>query len=248
MSNFIIPESYKDEIKALKQEVYEANMLLVKYGLVIHTWGNVSGITKDRKFMVIKPSGVSYDLLKAEDLVVTDLENNIYESQYNPSVDTPTHTLLYKNNPGIQGIVHTHSPYAVGFAQAGKDIPCFGTTHADNFYGPVPCARALTPEEINGEYEHNTGLVILETFKNRNIDFKATSATLVKEHGPFVWSFKSPKDAVNLALTLEEVAKMAINTLIVENNKSHPAQEALIERHYQRKHGKNATYGQKNNK
>ncbi|QGZ97795.1 L-ribulose-5-phosphate 4-epimerase AraD [Mycoplasma sp. NEAQ87857] len=241
-----LPKEYLDEITQLKQEVYEANMLLVKYKLVIHTWGNVSGITKDRKFMVIKPSGVSYDTLKPKDMVITDLDNNIYDSKYNPSVDTPTHTLLYKNNPEMQAIVHTHSPYAVGFAQAGKDIPCYGTTHADNFYGSVPCARALTPDEINGQYEHNTGLVILETFKQRKIDFKACPATLVKEHGPFVWSYKSPKDAVNMALTLEEVAKMAINTIIIENNASHPAQEALIERHYQRKHGKNATYGQKN--
>ncbi|WP_036463714.1 L-ribulose-5-phosphate 4-epimerase [Mycoplasmopsis sturni] len=242
---FIIPESYKEELAQLKQEVYEANMLLVKYGLVIHTWGNVSGITKDRKFMVIKPSGVSYDSLKPEDLVVTDLDNNIYESKYNPSVDTPTHTLLYKKNPEMKGIVHTHSVHAVGFAQAGEDIPCYGTTHADNFYGPIPCARSLTADEINGQYEHNTGLVILETFAQRNLDFKATPGTLVKEHGPFAWSFKSPKDAVDMALTMETIAKMAINTVIIANNKSHQAQDALIERHYQRKHGKNATYGQK---
>lgn len=238
-------EKYNVEIKQLKQAVYDANMLLVKYNLVIHTWGNVSGITKDRKYMVIKPSGVSYDILTPDDMVITDMENNVYDSKFKPSSDTPTHTLLYKNNPEIQGIVHTHSPNAVAFAQAGKDIPCFGTTHADNFYGPVPCARALTPEEINGAYEHNTGLVIIETFNKRNIDWKATSATLVKEHGPFVWSFKSPKDAVDLALTLEEVAKMAIKTLIINNNTSPTAQKALIEKHYNRKHGKNAYYGQK---
>ncbi|WP_036451935.1 L-ribulose-5-phosphate 4-epimerase [Mycoplasma buteonis] len=241
-----IPQEYIQEINALKQEVYNANMLLVEYGLVIHTWGNVSGITKDRKFMVIKPSGVSYQELSPLDLVVTDLDNNIYDSKYNPSVDTPTHTLIYKNNPEIKGIVHTHSKNAVAFAQAGKDIPCYGTTHADNFYGPIPCARALTPEEINGEYEHNTGLVILEMFKNRKLDFKATPGTLVREHGPFAWSFKSPKDAVNIALTMETIAEMAIKTMIVTNNESHLAQDALVERHYQRKHGKNATYGQKN--
>lgn len=245
MNKNIIPAEYKEEIKKLKEEVYEANLKLVEYKLVIHTWGNVSGITKDRKFMVIKPSGVSYDLLSADDMVVTDLENNIYESKYNPSVDAPTHTLLYKANPDMKGIVHTHSVNAVAFAQSGQDIPCYGTTHADNFYGPVPCARALTPEEIDGEYEHNTGLVILETFKNRNIDFKATPATLVKEHGPFVWSFKSPMDAVNMALTLETVAEMAIKTSMVSNFKSSTAQPALVKRHYLRKHGKNATYGQK---
>ncbi|MCE6061983.1 L-ribulose-5-phosphate 4-epimerase [Mycoplasmopsis agalactiae] len=240
-----IDKKYSDEIAKLKQEVYDANMLLVKYNLVIHTWGNVSGITKDRKYMVIKPSGVDYATLKPEDMVITDMDNNVYDSKYKPSSDTPTHTLLYKNNPEIQGIVHTHSTNAVAFAQAGKDIPCFGTTHADNFYGPVPCARALTPEEINGAYEHNTGLVIIETFNNRKLDWKATSATLVKEHGPFVWSFKSPKDAVDLALTLEEVAKMAIKTLIISNNSAPEAQKALVEKHYNRKHGKNAYYGQK---
>lgn len=240
-----LDKKYAEEIKALKKEVYDANMLLVKYGLVIHTWGNVSGITKDHKYMVIKPSGVSYDTLKPEDMVITDLDNNVIDSKYNPSSDTPTHTLLYKKNPDLKGIVHTHSTHAVAFAQAGKDIPCFGTTHADNFYGPVPCARALSPEEINGAYEHNTGLVIIETFKKRKIDWHACSATLVKEHGPFAWSFKSPKDAVDLALTLEEVATMAINTLIVSNNTAHTAQDALIQKHYLRKHGKNAYYGQK---
>ncbi|AKA49768.1 ribulose 5-phosphate epimerase [Mycoplasmopsis gallinacea] len=239
-----VPKKYEDEIELLKKEVYEANLKLVDYKLVIHTWGNVSGITRDRKFMVIKPSGVSYDKLSYHDMVITDLENNIYDSKYKPSVDAPTHTLLYKANPDMKGIVHTHSKHAVAFAQAGKDIPCFGTTHADNFYGSVPCARALTPAEIDSEYEHNTGLVILETFKNRNLDFKATPATLVKEHGPFAWSFKSPLDAVNMALTLETVAEMAINTLIVSNSDSHQAQDALITRHYLRKHGKNATYGQ----
>ncbi|WP_029513386.1 L-ribulose-5-phosphate 4-epimerase [Mycoplasmopsis primatum] len=240
-----IDKKYDAEIKKLKQEVYEANMLLVKYNLVIHTWGNVSGITNDRKYMVIKPSGVDYETLSADDMVITDMDNNVYDSKYRPSSDTPTHTLLYKNHPEIKGIVHTHSTNAVAFAQAGKDIPCFGTTHADNFYGPVPCARALSPEEINGEYEHNTGLVIIETFNKRKLDWKATSATLVKEHGPFVWSFKSPKDAVNLALTLEEVAKMAIKTLIISNNDAPVAQKALVEKHYNRKHGKNAYYGQK---
>ncbi|WP_134110868.1 L-ribulose-5-phosphate 4-epimerase AraD [Mycoplasmopsis mustelae] len=218
-------------------------MLLYKYKLAIHTWGNVSGITKDRKLMVIKPSGVNYETMTVDDMVVVDMDNNVIDSKLNPSSDTPTHTLLYKANPNIQGIVHTHSPYAVGFAQAGKEIKCFGTTHADNFYGSVPCTRELTDEEINGAYEHNTGLVIIEHYQKNNLSFESTSATLVKEHGPFVWSIKNPKDAVNLALTLEEVAKMAINTLIIDPNKQQ-ANKTLQNKHHFRKHGPNAYYGQ----
>lgn len=233
-----------DEIEKLKQSVYDANMLLHKYKLAIHTWGNVSGITKDRRFMVIKPSGLSYEAMKASDMVIVDLDNNVIDSELNPSSDTPTHTLLYKASYQIQAIVHTHSPNAVAFAQAGKDIPCYGTTHADNFYGSVPCTRDLSVEEINGEYEHNTGLVIIENFKNNNRDFKATSAVLVKEHGPFVWSTKNPIDAVNLALTLEEIAQMAIKTIIINPNALHAKQE-LQDKHYLRKHGKNAYYGQR---
>lgn len=234
----------KQEIQKLKEEVYEANMLLYKYKLAIHTWGNVSGITSDRKYMVIKPSGVSYEEMTPNHMVVVDMDNNVIDSKLNPSSDTPTHTLLYKADSRIQGIVHTHSPYAVGWAQAGKDIPCFGTTHADNFYRSVPCTRELNDQEINGEYEHNTGLVIIEHFKKNNIDFKSTSATLVKEHGPFVWSTKNPKDAVNLALTLEEIAKMAIFTLHVDPIKKE-ANRTLQDKHHSRKHGPNAYYGQK---
>ncbi|WP_084477564.1 L-ribulose-5-phosphate 4-epimerase [Mesomycoplasma molare] len=219
-------------------------MLLYKYKLAIHTWGNVSGITKDRKYMVIKPSGVSYESMTVDDMVIVDMDNNVIDSELNPSSDTPTHTLLYKANDNINGIVHTHSPFAVGFAQAGKEIPCFGTTHADNFYGSVPCTRELTDQEINGEYEHNTGLVIIEHYQKNNISFESTSATLVKEHGPFVWSTKNPKDAVNLALTLEEVAKMAINTLIIDPHKKQ-ANKTLQDKHHFRKHGPNAYYGQK---
>ncbi|AKJ20956.1 L-ribulose-5-phosphate 4-epimerase [Mycoplasmopsis synoviae] len=240
-----IPSKYHKELQDLKKQVYEANMLLVKYNLVIHTWGNVSGITKDRKFMVIKPSGVSYEKLSWEDMVVTDLENNIYESKYNPSVDTPTHSLLYKENSQIKGIIHTHSINAVGFAQAGKEIPCYGTTHADNFYGPIPCTKALSKKEIESNYEHNTGLKIIKHFKENNLDFKATPAVLVKEHGPFAWSFKDPIDAVNIGLTLETVAKMALNTLLASWGKATPAQNELIQKHYDRKHSKNATYGQR---
>ncbi|MGZ9763084.1 L-ribulose-5-phosphate 4-epimerase AraD [Mycoplasma sp. 5912] len=233
----------KEEIQKLKQEVYQANMLLYQYKLAIHTWGNVSGISEDRKYMVIKPSGVSYETMSVDDMVVVDMDNNVIDSKLNPSSDTPTHTLLYKANKNIKGIVHTHSPYAVGFAQAGKEIKCFGTTHADNFYGSVPCTRELTDDEINGAYEHNTGLVIIEHFTKNNISFESTSATLVKEHGPFVWSIKNPKDAVNLALTLEEVAKMALHTLILVPDKG-PANQTLQNKHHFRKHGPNAYYGQ----
>lgn len=233
-----------EELQKLKQIVYEANMLLQKYNLVIHTWGNVSAISKDRSYMVIKPSGVSYETMTVNDMVIVKIDNNeVIDSQLNPSSDTPTHTLLYKANPQIQAIVHTHSPYATAFAQAGKDIACLGTTHADNFYGPVPCARELTVEEINGAYEHNTGLVIIETFKNRNIDFAATPAVLVKEHGPFVWSTKNAIDAANLALTLEEVAKMATYTYTI-NPQATSAKKELQDKHYFRKHGQNAYYGQ----
>lgn len=234
----------KTEIEKLKKTVYKANMLLYQYKLAIHTWGNVSGITKDRKYMVIKPSGVSYEKMTWQDMVVADMDNNVIDSKLNPSSDTPTHTLIYKADPRIQGIVHTHSPYAVSWAQAGKDIPCFGTTHADNFYGSVACARALTASEIDGDYEHNTGLVILENFKKNNRDFIANSAILVKEHGPFIWSAKSPSDAVNLALTLEEVAKMALYTISIDP-KAKPAKQKLQDKHYNRKHGKHSYYGQK---
>ncbi|WP_281170169.1 L-ribulose-5-phosphate 4-epimerase [Mycoplasmopsis cricetuli] len=219
-------------------------MLLYKYKLAIHTWGNVSGITKDRKYMVIKPSGVSYETMKPDDMVVVDMNNNIINSQLNPSSDTPTHTLIYKQNKNIQGIVHTHSPFAVGWAQAGKSIPCFGTTHADNFYGSIPCTRELTDQEINTEYEHNTGLVIIEHFTKNNISFESSLATLVKEHGPFVWSTKNPIDAVNLALTLEEIAKMALYTITIDPNKTQ-ANQTLQDKHHFRKHGPNAYYGQK---
>lgn len=223
----------KNEIDNLKKEVYEANMLLYKYKLAIHTWGNVSGITKDRKYMVIKPSGVSYETMTWKDMVVTDLENNVINSSLNPSSDTPTHTLIYKNDENIKGIVHTHSPYAVSWAQAGKDIPCFGTTHADNFYGPIPCTRELSNKEIDEDnmYEHNTGLVIIEEFKKRQKSFKSVPGVLVKEHGPFTFSTKSPSDAVNIALTLEEVAKMAINTLII-NPQLKEANKHLQDKHY----------------
>lgn len=231
------------EIKELQKVVYEANMLLSKYGLVIHTWGNVSGITKDRKYYVIKPSGVSYATMKPEDMVVMDLNDNVIMGELNPSTDAPTHSILYKKFDKVQAIVHTHSTYATSYAQSGLDITCYGTTHADNFYGSVPCARALTKEELESEYEKNTGKVIVERFESHKLDYAATPACLVKEHGPFCWSLKNPIDAANLALTLEQVAKMAlftkqINPLATEANKG------LQLKHYNRKHGPNAYYGQ----
>ncbi|MGY6172476.1 L-ribulose-5-phosphate 4-epimerase [Candidatus Mycoplasma pogonae] len=232
------------ELKNLKQEVYEANMQLYNYKLAIHTWGNVSKISAKRDYMVIKPSGVSYATMTPDDMVVVDLENNVINSHLNPSSDTPTHTLLYKADKRIKAIVHTHSPFAVAFAQAGKGINCYGTTHADNFFSTIPCTPALTTAEINGAYEHNTGLVIIDYFAKNKIDFAAMQATLVKEHGPFVWSTKNARDAVDLALTLEEVAKMALYTKII-NPEIIAANNDLQLKHYQRKHGKNAYYGQK---
>ncbi|MCF0218128.1 MAG: L-ribulose-5-phosphate 4-epimerase [Malacoplasma sp.] len=231
-------------METLKQQVYEANMLLVKYNLVIHTWGNVSQISRDRTYYVIKPSGVSYQTLKADDMVVVDLQNNVIQGHYNPSTDTPTHSIIYKYFDKVQAIVHTHSTYATSFAQAGVDIKCYGTTHADNFFGNVPCLPSLTKQEISGEYEKNTGKKIVTIFENQKIDYAATPACLIKEHGPFCWSLKNAKDAADLALTLEQVAKMAFLTQNI-NPLSNEAQKDLQLKHYYRKHGKNAYYGQK---
>ncbi|UVD82004.1 L-ribulose-5-phosphate 4-epimerase [Mycoplasma iguanae] len=231
-------------MEKLQKLVFDANQLLFTYRLAIHTWGNVSAITQDRKYMVIKPSGVAYETMTYKDMVIVDMENNVIDSDLNPSSDTPTHTLLYKADSRIQAIVHTHSPHAVAWAQSGKSIPCFGTTHADNFYEDVPCTRDLNEAEIAQNYEHNTGLVIIDHFHKNNRDFAATPAVLVKEHGPFVWSTKSANDAVNLALTLEEVAKMALFTITIDPN-AQEAKKALQEKHYNRKHGKDAYYGQK---
>lgn len=244
----INPEYFK-ELKQLQKTVYKANMLLKEFKLIIHTWGNASGITEDRKYMVIKPSGIDYDKLKPSDMVITDLENNIYQlendSLLKPSTDAPTHTVIYKEFPEVKGIVHTHSPYSVAFAQSGKNITCFGTTHADNFYGPVYVTRDLTQEEISKDYEHNTGLVIVETFKKNNINYKHNGAILVKEHGPFVWSLKDSVDASKISLTLEEIAKIAINTIILNQGDNKESNKFLQEKHFNRKHGKNAYYGQK---
>jgi L-ribulose-5-phosphate 4-epimerase len=224
----------------LKQQVYEANMELPKRGLITYTWGNVSGIDRETGYFVIKPSGVDYDELKPEDMVVMDLECNKIEGDYNPSSDTPTHIELYKAFPEIGGIVHTHSPWATGWAQAGRCIPCYGATHADYFYGEIPCARSLTAEEISGEYEKNTGLVIIGTFDGKNP--MEVPGILCSNHGPFTWG-KDADNAVHNAVVLEEVAKMAYRTEILQPG-IQPAAQALQYKHYLRKHGANAYYGQ----
>lgn len=229
-------------LEELKKQVYEANMLLPKYGLVTFTWGNVSGIDADKGLFVIKPSGVDYDKLTPEDMVVMDLDGNKVEGRYNPSSDTATHLELYKAFPEIGGVVHTHSSYATSFAQAGRDIPCYGTTHADYIYGPVPCLRCLTKEEIDNAYEENTGHLIVNEFNSRNIDVMAVPACLCKNHGPFAWG-KDCFDAVHNAVVLEEVAKMAMRTELI-NPDVKPAPQELQDKHYYRKHGANAYYGQ----
>lgn len=229
-------------LEELKKQVYEANMLLPKYGLVTFTWGNVSGIDKDKGLFVIKPSGVEYDKLTPEDMVVMDLEGNKVEGRYNPSSDTATHLELYKAFPQIGGVVHTHSSYATSFAQAGRDIPCYGTTHADYIYGPVPCLRCLTKEEIDEAYEENTGHLIVNEFIRMGKDIMAVPAVLCKNHGPFSWG-KDCFDAVHNAVVLEEVAKMAMRTELI-NPSVAPAPQELQDKHYYRKHGANAYYGQ----
>lgn len=230
-------------LEALKQAVYEANMELPRRGLVTYTWGNVSGIDRERGLVVIKPSGVEYDELTPETLVVLDLAGNRVEGTLNPSSDTKTHLELYKAFPSLGGIVHTHSPYAVGWAQAGEDIPCYGTTHADYFYGSIPLARHLTREELDEDYEKNTGKIIIETFRERDIDPDAVPAVICHSHGPFTWG-KTPAQAVYHAVVLEEVAKMAIFTRQVKPDAA-PAPQYLQDKHYMRKHGPNAYYGQK---
>jgi L-ribulose-5-phosphate 4-epimerase len=229
-------------LESLKKAVYEANMELPMRKLVTFTWGNVSGIDREKGLFVIKPSGVEYDALKPEDLVVMDLKGNKVEGDLNPSSDTLTHMVLYNAFPNIGGIVHTHSTYAVAWAQAGMDIPCYGTTHADYFYGPIPCARHLTQEELDAGYELNTGNTIVECFRERNIDPTAVSAVICHSHGPFAWG-KNAIDAVHNAAVLEEVARMAILTRQV-NPTAAPAPQHIQDKHYMRKHGPNAYYGQ----
>ena len=229
-------------LEELKKKVYEANMELPRRGLITYTWGNVSGIDRDTRYFVIKPSGVDYDKLRPEDMVVMDLEGNRIEGTLNPSSDTPTHLELYKKYPEIGGVVHTHSPEATSWAQAGRDIPLYGTTHADYFYGPIPCARSLTPEEIGGEYERNTGLVIIETFEQRGLNPMHTPGVLCTNHGPFTWG-KAAAEAVHNAVVLEEVARMAIRTELL-NPQVQPAPDSIRDKHFFRKHGENAYYGQ----
>lgn len=229
-------------LEELKQEVYKANMELPAKGLITYTWGNVSGIDREQGLFVIKPSGVPYEDLKASDMVVMDLEGNKVEGTLNPSSDTPTHIELYKAYDELGGIVHTHSPWATSWAQAGRSIPCYGTTHADYFYGEIPCARSLTEEEVNSDYEKNTGLVIIETFRGKNPIY--VPGVLCTNHGPFTWG-KDAGEAVHNAVVLEEVAKMAYRT---EHLKScEPAMQYLQDKHFFRKHGENAYYGQASN-
>ena len=229
-------------LEQLKKDVFEANLLLPKYGLVVFTWGNVSGIDREKGLVIIKPSGVEYDTMTVDDMVVTDMEGNVVEGHYNPSSDLMTHLEFYKNFPNIGGAVHTHSINAVAWAQAGKDIPALGTTHGDYFYGNIPCTRYMTPEEIGGEYELNTGKVIIEEFKNRNIDADQMPAVLVRSHGPFTWG-KDPFDAVHNSVVLETLAEMALKSIIV-NPEVPDMQQELLDKHYLRKHGPGAYYGQ----
>lgn len=229
-------------LEALKQSVYEANLLLPKYGLITFTWGNVSGVDREQGLMVIKPSGVEYDTMRAEDMVVVDLKTGKkVEGELNPSSDTDTHVVLYNAFPEIGGIVHTHSRWATTFAQAGRGIPALGTTHGDYFYGEIPCTRKMTPAEIGGRYEWETGNVIVETFQDKSA--KDIPAVLVHSHGPFCWG-TDPKNAVHNAVVLEEVAFMGWHALQMHSDLP-PMQQELLDKHYLRKHGANAYYGQK---
>ena len=228
------------DLTELKKHVYEANIALQKTGLVVLTWGNVSGIDRESGLVVIKPSGVPYDDLSPDDMSVVSLDGAWTDGRYRPSSDVPTHLALYREFHKIGGIVHTHSVYATAFAQAGKALPALGTTHADAFYGSVPCTRALTEKEVAKDYEENTGLVIIETFINR--DYFNVPAVLVRSHGPFTWG-ETPMKAVETAVTLETAAQTALSTLCL-NPEVQPPPQYLLDRHYYRKHGAGATYGQ----
>lgn len=230
-------------LEELKREVCEANLLLVKYGLVTLTWGNVSAVTPDRAYVVIKPSGVDYAAMRPEQMVVTDPEGRVVEGDLRPSSDLETHLELYRSFAQAGGVVHTHSRWATAFAQAELDLPCYGTTHADQFYGCVPCTRPLTRGEIETAYERSTGRVIVETFRTRGIDPAATPAVLVNKHGPFAWG-AGAKKAVENALVLDEVCRMALLTRALQSGVE-AAPQCLMDKHYFRKHGANAYYGQK---
>ena len=229
-------------LEELKQKVLEANLLLPQHGLVTFTWGNVSEIDREKEIVAIKPSGVEYSKMTAEDIVLVDLEGNILEGELRPSSDVDTHLEFYRNWPGIGGVVHTHSTWATSWAQAGRDIPCYGTTHADYIYGEIPCVRNLTKEEIEEAYEKNTGVLIADEFEQKGLDYEAVPAVLCKNHGPFAWG-KDANEAVHHAVVLEEVAKMAARCELI-NPKNQPAPQELQDKHYYRKHGKDAYYGQ----
>ena len=229
-------------LEELKQEVYEANMMLPKLGIVTFTWGNVSGLDRDKGLFVIKPSGVEYEKLHPEDMVVVDLDGKVVEGAMNPSSDTLTHMVLYQEFSGINAVVHTHSSWAVSFAQAGVEIDAMGTTHADNFYGTIPVTEALTREEIESGYEENTGHIIVRTFRERGIDPAAVPAVLVKQHGPFTWG-ATTKKAVENAKVLDLVAEMNYRTMTLQRGNTRVPQY-LLDKHYLRKHGANAYYGQ----
>jgi L-ribulose-5-phosphate 4-epimerase len=227
-------------LSELKERVYKANLDLVKEGLVIHTWGNVSGRDSESGLIVIKPSGIDYAAMKPDDMVVIDPRGNIVEGNLKPSTDAPTHLLLYRSYREIGGVVHTHSTYATSWAQAGRAIPSFGTTQADHYYGEVPCTRLLTDEEIKTDYELNTGRVILESISSPSP--LSVPSVLVNSHGPFCWG-KDPETAVYNAVALEEIAKMALWSVIL--GRSSPVSKTLLDKHFNRKHGKDAYYGQK---
>jgi L-ribulose-5-phosphate 4-epimerase len=227
-------------LDTLKRIVYEANMELQEKKLVIYTWGNVSGIDREKGLVVIKPSGVAYEELSPEKMVVVNLAGEIVEGKLKPSSDTATHLVLYRNFPDIGGVVHTHSPVATAWAQARQGIPCYGTTHADYFYGEIPCTREMTKEEIEGDYELQTGNVIVERFANLNPNY--IPAVLVANHAPFTWG-KDPHEAVHNSVVLEEVAKMALAAKQINPN-CQPVSQELLDKHFLRKHGKTAYYGQ----
>lgn len=228
-------------LEQLKEKVLKANLDLPKHGLVTFTWGNVSEIDRESGLIVIKPSGVEYDEMKVEHMVVVDLEGNVVEGNLRPSSDTPTHIELYKAFPEIGGVIHTHSSWATSWAQAGKSIPAYGTTHADYFYGPIPCTRQLTKKEVEEAYEKNTGTVIIEAFEG--IDPKAVPGVVVRGHGPFAWG-KDAAEAVHNAVVMERAAEMACRTEML-NPEAKPIEQYLLDKHYMRKHGPKAYYGQK---
>lgn len=229
-------------LEDLKNQVYKANMALPKYNLVVFTWGNVSGIDREKELVVIKPSGVEYEELTPEDMVVVDFDGNVVEGNLKPSSDTATHIELYKKFENIGGVVHTHSSWAVSFAQAGVSIPAAGTTHADYFYGDIPVTRKMKEEEIVRNYEKNTGVVIAETFNEKGIDPDTIPGVLVNDHGPFTWG-ASPENAVHNSVVLENIAEMTYRSLQLES-KEIQMDQALLDKHYLRKHGKDAYYGQ----